>query len=273
MGASTVLSSRIRTAKELSAEADASAKTAGKARNALRLYEEASALCPAEPRYAFGRALMHLKLHEAAEAQAVFNELDAMRLSASQSALVEAQRARAHEVAAGEFIEVCIEAASQDACAASRVELQARRAESELRALLVEGPDDADVIKLLAQSTAALEALETESEPGAAHADRTARTEQADDARQPGNAPEESPQGQRQRPPAGLSALPVAPGPVAWLVRVLKLDCCGLGAAAADGAGSGTLRDAPHRPLQRVASSKDPAPPRPQHNQGLGRPP
>jgi len=79
--------------------------------------------------------------------------------------------------------------------------------------------------------------------------------------------------GQRQRPPAGLSALPVAPGPVVWLVRALKLDCCGLGAAAADGAGSGTLRDTPHRPLQRVSSSKDPAPPRPQHNQGLGHPP
>jgi len=113
-----------------------------------------------------------------------------------------------HEVAAGEFIEVCIEAASQDACAASRVELQARRAESELRALLVEGPDDADVIKLLAQSTAALEALETESEPGAAHADRTARTEQADDARQPGNAPEDSPQGS----PQGSQASEPSPG-------------------------------------------------------------
>ena len=64
------------------------------------------------------------------------------------------------------FIEVRIEAASQDACAASRVEH--RRAESELRALLVEGPDDAGVIKLRAQTTAVL--LKAESEPGAAKA-------------------------------------------------------------------------------------------------------
>ena len=40
--------------------------------------------------------------------------------------------------------------------------------ESELRALLTEDPDDADVSKLLAQTTAALEALKAESEPGAA---------------------------------------------------------------------------------------------------------